>query len=109
MAPVLRPTDPPVGAPRGPVAGAAAPPQAGPGMGMGAIPPGGPPAPPGGPPGLPPVDPAEMEREAMLGLLAQATPVPGTVARLPEGPDTMPTPYFPADAQHRGRRSTGGY
>lgn len=112
MPPVLRPTDPPfVPRPAGPAPGQAGPaPQAG-GMAPGPKPaapagPGGPPAAPGGPP-MP--DPAELQREAMLALLDRATPVPGTVQRLPDGYDTMPKPFFPANHENRTRRSGQGY
>ena len=113
MAPVLRPNDPPFGAPRG--GGPPAPPGP-PGLG-GAPPMGGSPGPmgaapggaPAGPAGPPTMDPAEMQRQALIGLLEQATPVPGTVRQIPDGYDTMPKPYFPANSENRTRRSGQGY
>jgi len=109
MAPVLRPTDPPFdptpGGPPAPAGPGARPPRGG-SPGASPTPPGGPEAAPGGPQMM---DPAEMQREAMVALLEQATPVPGTVQRLPDGYDTMPKPYFPANHENRTRRSGQGY
>ena len=54
------------------------------------------------------VDPAEMQQQAMIALLERATPVPDTVQQLPDGYDTMPKPYFPADGTRHTRRSGQG-
>lgn len=106
MAPILRPTDPRPGAP-GPAAPGGMAPAPPPGQGPGQMAPG--PSPGMGPGQMaPPIDPAEMQRQAMIGLLEQAAPVPGTVRHLPDAIDTMPKPYFPANAERPGRRS-GGY